>query len=79
MNTNPEGLVIPMNRLPKWAVITIGVVLFLVAVMGITNSEHTVAKVVYAALVIASLAITTIGIRRPTMTDVHRESGTRDR
>ncbi len=67
-----------MNRLPKWAVITIGVVLFLVALMGITNSEHTVAKVVYAALVIASLGITTIGIRRPPTTDARRESATRD-
>ncbi len=63
-----------MNRLPKWAAITIGVVLFLFALMGITNSEHAMAKVVYAALIIASLAITTIGIRRPTVTDAHRQS-----
>jgi hypothetical protein len=57
-----------MNRLPKWAVITLGVVLFLLALMGITNSVHTMAKVVYALLIAASIAITVIGVRRPSRT-----------
>lgn len=55
----------PLNRLPKWAIITFGVVLFLFALMGITNSVHTIAKVVYALLIVASLAITAIALRRP--------------
>ncbi len=61
-----------MNRLPKWAEITIGVVVFLFALMGVTNSEHAMAKVVYAALIIAALIITTHGIRRPTGTQAGR-------
>ena len=61
-----------MNRLPKWAELTIGVVLFLFALMGVTNSEHTVAKGVYAALIIAALSITTHGIRRAPTTDADR-------
>ncbi len=64
-----------MNRLPKWAVITIGVVLFLFALMGVTNSEHAIAKVVYAALIIASLAIVAVGLRRQVGTRARGESG----
>ncbi len=64
-----------MNRIPKWAVIAIGIVLFLFALLGVTNSEHAMAKVVYAALIIASLAIITIGLRRPVVTTARRESG----
>ena len=64
-----------MNRLPKWAVIAIGIVLFLFALMGVTNSEHAIAKVVYAALIIASLAIITVGLRRPVGTTARGESG----
>ena len=67
-----------MNRIPKWAVITGGILLFLFALMGITNSEHAIAKVVYAALIIASLAIITIGLRRPAVATARRESGQTD-
>ncbi len=63
-----------MIRLPKWAVVTIGVVLFLFALLGITNSEHIAAKVVYAALIVLSLAVVTIGLRRPAAATARRKS-----
>jgi hypothetical protein len=55
-----------MSRLPKWAVITLGVILFLFAVMGIMNSVHTMAKVVYPLLIATSIAVITVGFRPPT-------------
>lgn len=64
----------PVNRLPKWAVVTIGIVLFLFALLGITNSEHAAAKVVYAALIVVSLALVTLGLRRPATAEEHREA-----
>jgi hypothetical protein len=53
-----------MNRLPAWAFLTIGTAATLLALMGITNSVHTSAKIVYAFLLAAGIASLINGYRK---------------
>lgn len=53
-----------MNRLPLWLQTTIGVLLLAFAVVGVTNSVHLLAKIVYAALIAASVLTLAHAYRR---------------
>lgn len=53
-----------MNRLPVWLQVTTGVLVFAVAMMGVTNSVHLAAKVVYAVLIAGSAVLLTIAAQR---------------
>lgn len=54
-----------MSRLrpPAWGLFVIGTILFLFALVGITNSVHVMARVVYAIAMLAGLACGVLGIR----------------
>lgn len=43
-----------MPRLPLWLQTTIGVALLAFGIIGVTNSVHALAKIVYAVLIAAS-------------------------
>lgn len=53
-----------MNRLPIWLQLTVGVLVLAFAVMGVTNSVHLAAKIVYAVLIAGSAVVLTIAAQR---------------
>jgi hypothetical protein len=53
-----------MRRLPPAALITIGIVLSLFALLGLTNAEHTSAKIVYAILLPVAIGTAVQGFRK---------------
>lgn len=58
-----------MRKQSPAALITVGVVLSIFALLGLTNSEHTSAKIVYAILLPAAIGLAVLGFykRRRTM------------
>jgi hypothetical protein len=54
-------------RPPAWALFVIGTVLVLLALMGITNSVHVMARVVYAILMLAGVGCGVLGFRKRQM------------
>lgn len=53
-----------MSRLPTWALLTLGALLVALSLMGLLNSVHTGAKIVYAVLLIAGIASLASGYRK---------------
>ena len=53
-----------MNRLPIWLQLTVGVLVLAFAFMGVTNSVHLAAKIVYAVLIAGSAVALTIAAQR---------------
>lgn len=51
-------------RLPASLLFVIGPILFLLALMGITNSVHAIAKIVYAIVMLAGLGCGVLGFRK---------------
>lgn len=62
----------PLNRISPLAHIVVSVVLLAFSVMGITNAEHSAAKVVYAVLIVVGVVLLVGGVRR--RRDVQRHS-----
>ncbi len=53
-----------MSRLPAWAYLTIGTAATLLSLIGLTNSVHTSAKIVYAVLLAAGITSLINGYRK---------------
>lgn len=53
-----------MKKLPPPALITIGVVVTMFALLGLTNAEHTAAKIFYAVLLPVAIGLALLGLRR---------------
>ena len=53
-----------MNRLPVWLQLTIGALVLALALMGVTNSVHLAAKLVYAVLIAGSTVMLTVAAQR---------------
>lgn len=60
-----------MNRLPTWALLTIGTALAALSVMGLTFSVHTSAKIVYAILLVTGICSLLVGFRKLGATHRH--------
>jgi RsiW-degrading membrane proteinase PrsW (M82 family) len=53
-----------MGKVPNWAVATGGIVILAFALLGIFNSTHTGAKVLYSILIVLSVAALGVAARR---------------
>jgi hypothetical protein len=53
-----------MNRLPATALLTIGALLAALSLIGLLNSVHTSAKIVYAILLTTGIASLATGYRK---------------
>ncbi len=53
-----------MTRLPLWAQYLIGATLLAFGILGVTNSVHLTAKIVYALLIAGSTVALTLAARQ---------------